>query len=259
MDVQTNTHGFRDFQRAKTEECALRILFLGDSFVFGYGLGIEKRLDTALRTLAKKNKIAVDTINWGVPGWGTRQEALYAANHLTGKKINAVVLLFCNNDPANDRGVGLPTLPDIESPLYPLKTGLRRYSHLYRLLLKLRANSKSARTDGAGDSDNSVYDITMKDWENTKKYIHELGCSIRRVNPEAPLLVLAASPDDNSIRDHLSTIAMKQDGTFYIDLEPFIVDIAVEDRQMPWDGHWSPAVHNGAASAIFHWLRKEVL
>lgn len=253
MTVQTNVAGFRDEEHGCNTKNGMKIVFLGDSFVFGYGLEIQDRLDTQLKKLAEKAGMNLETVNWGVPGWGTSHQSLFAADHLSEEKPDVLVLLFCNNDPENDRGFGLPALPDKESVLYPLKTFLRQYSHVYRWLLEIRAR----KIQGFPlYSEQAEGDITPEDWSRTSEYISQIHKSLVNANPEGKMLVLAAAPEDMDTIGHLQQIADSEAGIFYIDLLPFFSDIEPAERIMPWDGHWSARVHAAAAQAIFTWIRE---
>ncbi len=252
MDVQTNAAGFRDAAQTAPPEDATTVLFLGDSFVFGYGVDVKDRLDTRLRTLAAEAGRAIHTVNWGVPGWGTALQARYVCDHIAQERPDVLVLVFCHNDPANDRGVGLPVLPDTDSALYPLKAFLRRHSHLYRLLLEVR--TKARAQDGAPAEDAAPvangYAISGDDWKRTENGIRTMYSALFEANPDARMLILAATPDRTGVDGHLAAIAGGGRHVHYVDLSPYIAHLPDEARVMPWDGHWSPAVHTAAARAI---------
>ena len=257
MTVQTDAAGFRACNSDSTTDKGMKVLFLGDSFVFGYGLEVHDRLDCFLRRLAEKRNLPVDTVNWGVPGWGTRHQVRYAADHLQEESPDVLVLVFCKNDPANDRGLELPTLPDMESPLYPVKTWLRSYSHSYRWLLEIRA--RSWQRGSQGDAPAQPHMISPEEWDNTGAYILRLAAILESVNPQACLLLMASAPEDKQVRSTLEQLSEKSGHLFYIDLLPYISDIPKRDRVMPWDGHWSAAVHKAAARAVLEWIEEVAL
>jgi hypothetical protein len=253
MDVQTNAAGFRDAEQNAPRDETPAVLFLGDSYVFGYGIYVDDRLDTRLRALA-----GVHTINWGVPGWGTELQARYVRDHIANVRPDVLVLVFCNNDPANDRGVGLPVLPDTTSSLYPIKRWLRGHSHLYRFILEVRARATvaghtPAETNAGGDP----YAISEDDWQRTENGIRMIYGALLTANPEAQMLILAATPDELATREHLAAITEKADRLQYVDLSPYIADLTEAERILPWDGHWSPAVHAAAAQAVWDALPPE--
>ena len=258
MDVQTNAAGFRDATSSAPDEEATTVLFLGDSFVFGYGINVEDRLDTQLQKLAQQDERALRTINWGVPGWGTDLEARYARDHLAEVRPDVLVLVFCDNDPANDRGVGLPTLPGTSSPLYPIKAFLRGHSHLYRLLLEVRAKRHAQQAMPENDKTNptGAYAISEDDWKRTENGIRMIYGTLLQANPNARMFLLAATPDHAPTREHLTAIATKAGRLEYLDLGPYIASLSTSERVLPWDGHWSPAVHAAAAQAVWEAMKK---
>ena len=261
IDVRTNANGFRDDIREVPVSGVTKVLFLGDSYVFGYGLNVDERMDTALRALAAHAEHHIETINWGVPGWGTRHQMLYAVNHLESARPEVLVLVFCNNDPANDRGVGLPALPDKESLFYPLKNALRRWSHLYRLLLEWRASSR-IRSEMGQDAvspddfrpDGTPHAITPEEWEQTSEYMLRIYRHLINVNPDANMLILPANPEDTVVHEQLMSIAENGERLHYLDLKAHIAPLSEEERRMPWDAHWSPEMHHAVARSIYDWI-----
>jgi len=72
VPVKINSHGFRDVEHPIGKlDGSVRILGLGDSFTFGWGVpedkGYLKQLEQGLRHVLNR---PVETINTGVPGWG---------------------------------------------------------------------------------------------------------------------------------------------------------------------------------------------
>jgi len=249
--VQTNAQGFRDpGPEAAGDEGIPRILLLGDSFVFGYGINVEDRFDTHVRRRFEEVGRPVRTINAGVPGWGTENEVRYALDYLDDHAAQVVVLAFCGNDPANDRGADLPALPDVESPLYAPKMFLRLHSHTYRLLLKLRAlrrHDAKLANDMAGGGKalldfQSASIISEGHWQRTLSTIRSFHQELNKANPHVALILLATAPDNQDIRIHLSSLDNARN-LRYLDLSPALAHLSPAQRRTPWDRHWSPALH----------------
>lgn len=75
VPVKINSLGFRDVEHRKDkDDQTIRILGLGDSFTFGWGVPLNttylKRLE---QVLSQATGHKVETINTGVPGWGLNQ------------------------------------------------------------------------------------------------------------------------------------------------------------------------------------------
>ena|ERR1044071_2123220 len=87
--VTNNSQGFRAPEWTSTDKPGL--LFLGDSFVWGYDVNAEERFTEKLQTKHPEWTI----YNFGVSGYGTDQEYLLLNRHFDTYKPRVVFLLFC--------------------------------------------------------------------------------------------------------------------------------------------------------------------
>ena len=94
-----------------------RILALGDSFTFGFGVNVEdsysKVLERLLNVSTEGNGVRqYEVINTGAPGWGTAQELVFW--NVEGHKYNPDIILLClvENDPTDNVNAGLFELRD---------------------------------------------------------------------------------------------------------------------------------------------------
>lgn len=99
VHVSINAHGLRDKEYSPTRtEGKRRILLLGDSFGWGYGVEQEETLDA----LIEGKYDNVEFVNASVPGYGTDQEYLYLKNQNMVWQPDLVILLFHPNDVYNN-------------------------------------------------------------------------------------------------------------------------------------------------------------
>jgi len=72
VDMKVNSQGFRDIEHKWGKEPGtFRIMGVGDSFTFGWGLVPKESFLRRLEAnLEMKTKEQFETINAGVPGWG---------------------------------------------------------------------------------------------------------------------------------------------------------------------------------------------
>lgn len=146
-----NSLGLRDVERAAERRSGVpRILVLGDSFMFGDGVAMEKTMPRRLEALMPGTEV----INAGVRAWDLGQEFLYFRYRGHRFRPDLVLLAFFVNDLAPERGViveldaeGLPVSyrrhPDLarrDRETAPrgvtgaVSTWLRERSMLYTLL-----------------------------------------------------------------------------------------------------------------------------
>jgi lysophospholipase L1-like esterase len=99
VEVTTNELGFRERPLRPHATGSARILILGDSVAFGWGVSVE---DAFPRQLERRLQLSwgapIETINSGVPGYNTGQEL--AVLQLYGDRLqpDAVLLLYVDND-----------------------------------------------------------------------------------------------------------------------------------------------------------------
>ncbi|MBA4849550.1 hypothetical protein [Emticicia sp. BO119] len=89
VEYQFNSYGARDDEKKKVSE-RKRIVFLGDSFIEGYGIEKEKRLSNLL-----EKRTTIECLNFGTSGsFGTTQMRLLYETKAKDFSHNAVVLSF---------------------------------------------------------------------------------------------------------------------------------------------------------------------
>ncbi len=265
--VKTNSHGFRDEEWTPSELAdarIIKILLLGDSYVFGSGVNVEDRLDAKLRLTLEKAGLTVRTINTGQIGWGNIQGFTYARDHFCQIRPDIIVLTFCPNDPSDDEIYEVTGRGYAEGRLWiPGKTWLREHSHLYKLLfrklnlvvttLNFRWRALFSNTTSAAEA--AVMNIGGHDsiseevWRVTLDRIRAFHRDFLAFNPSGLLLVQTTHPDREDVRQHLKTLA---NGTslIYVDLFDDVKELKPGQRSTPHDGHWSPLMYSISAKRV---------
>jgi lysophospholipase L1-like esterase len=97
---EINDWGFRDDAPLPPEltQGKHRVMFLGDSFVEGYGIDVFDRATNMIKNL----DTTVVVYNFGVVGYSTDQELLVLKSFGPRIKPDVVVLFFCMNDLLNN-------------------------------------------------------------------------------------------------------------------------------------------------------------
>lgn len=98
INISINNYSLRG-QNFDFEKRNKRILFLGDSFTFGFGVEAEESFPFLLKEMLNKKGLNYEVINAGVMGYGNDQEAKYL--ELNGLKFFPDVLVlgfFADND-----------------------------------------------------------------------------------------------------------------------------------------------------------------
>ena len=268
MTVRTNSLGLRDQEYDLTDDTATRILLLGDSFTFGFGLDTERIFGTLLETLLNQGPGRFFVINAGVSNWGTLQEFLYARDHFELFRPDVVVLTFCGNDKRDIDWFLLHSKRGFKGDFsFPGKAILGRHSHLYRYLREARGHVTSAwrelgslaKDDDIGEGPAPFVDaqtlstFTEKDWQETLEIIKDFHLDFIRFRPNGLRLLQATAPWDETIRDRLRSIANGKD-LLYVDLYEETRHLPETERRLPYDPHWSARMHELAARALYEVL-----
>ena len=260
MTVRINALGLRDreFSAAELADTTqLRILLLGDSFTFGHGLNVEEIFAHKIDQILSVNGIDALVFNAGVSGWGLRQSLQHARDRLDLFRPDVIILTFCGNDPADDRDYQR-FLREGDGMMLFLKQSIYKYSHLYRLVTfrlhllfhRRRLEAAMKKTGGAQRLDEQSASIISDDgWRQTAAQISNFLGEYQQRFPHGSLYVQATAPWEADIRDHLLAIADTTEIT-YIDLLPAAELLSPAERSLPYDGHWSVAMHDIAAQAI---------
>jgi len=99
--IRHNRRGFRDVEHIKDGRPG--ILFLGDSFVWGYGVGQEERFTDRLRLKLPDAAI----YNLGVSGYGTDQEYLLLQQNFDYYQPRIVFLEFTTDNDEDDNSTDM--------------------------------------------------------------------------------------------------------------------------------------------------------
>jgi lysophospholipase L1-like esterase len=92
--VRINENGLRDRDHSYERENDIeRILVLGDSFAWGYGVEESERFSQLL-----EESLGVEVINAGVSGYSTDQELLWYENEGIKYETDLVILVLAGND-----------------------------------------------------------------------------------------------------------------------------------------------------------------
>ncbi len=143
--VAHDADGWRIPDPTPPPDPARRILVLGDSFTWGFGVGQGERFTDHLQRALPDSAV----VNRGINGYGTGQEFLVLQQELAAQRYDLVVLMFFFNDVADNQdpyGGRRPlfTLADgrlvaPQAPVRPLPAALgtwrlKDYSFAYRLI-----------------------------------------------------------------------------------------------------------------------------
>jgi len=183
VNVDINSHGHRSRETSieKPSEVT-RIMMLGDSLTFGWGVPSEDTVSTQLELLLndKKNKPPYEVINTGIGNTNTEMQIASFLDRGILFSPDIVVLNYFIND--------------AEPIPRPTKNVLMKYSAAY-VFFSLRLSSLSRKFFGGKqwyEYYNDLYDEKSKSWQRTKSSISRLSeyCRLNGIN-----LIIVSYPE----------------------------------------------------------------
>jgi lysophospholipase L1-like esterase len=268
--VRINEKGLRDRSHSyKRQNGTERILVLGDSFAWGYGVEESERFSQQL-----EKSLNVEVINAGVSGYSTDQELLWYKNEGIKYETDLIILELAGNDVGdNDRQLvstiyykpkfvlenGQPILTGYPIPktspqgrfIYSISQRsalafflVQRYFDLQSLLAKSKGSSDHANSTASGIS------AEKEDFKLTIALLDE----IRNIaeSRKAKFMIVATgrwweSTSGGTYKDFINTL---QDNGFLVLEVESMPGFDPEEMLIPNDGHWNQAGHKFVAEKI---------
>jgi lysophospholipase L1-like esterase len=274
--IEHDTEGWRRPKPPRPAVPASRILALGDSFTWGWGVS-QGQVFTDLLQSALPESIAV--YNRGVPGFGTAQEYLVLQRELATRVYDKVMLMFYLNDLSDNISSKQGRRPYFElvngglrprnRPALPLSNPVRQFvaehSRAFAFVqfelewLKRRfsgeANDKPEyRTSpGIDFHDLPGYAVTARLLGEMHRLARQHGARffIIYIPQRSEFELEAAFPYVHSIHAMVDDIA-RTEGIPLVDLSPSFRQHARAGERLIYaiDAHWTPTGHRVAAAAL---------
>jgi lysophospholipase L1-like esterase len=268
--VRINENGLRDRRHSYERQNDIeRILVLGDSFAWGYGVEESERFSQLL-----EKSLDVEVINAGVSGYSTDQELLWYKNEGIKYDPDLVILEFAGNDIGDNDQQLVSTIyykPKFvleEGQLVPTgypvpKTGPRgrliyslsqhsalayflvqRYFELLSIYSRLKVNSAHVNSPVSGiNAESEPFGLTMA-------LIDEMRTIAEASN--AKFMIVATDrwwnqPAGETYQDFITTV--QSEGFLVLDVES-MPGFDPEEMLIPDDGHWNQSGHEFVAQKI---------
>jgi hypothetical protein len=277
--LRINQKGLRDREYSYERENGTgRILVLGDSFAWGYGVEESERFSELLET-----SLGVEVINAGVSGYSTDQELLWFRDEGVKYDADLVILVFTGNDIGDNYRELVNTI--YYKPRFALEEGqlilkgypvpransqakliyfLSQRSALAYFLVQRYFDLLSVYRNFKVDADKVDISISNTDsarepFELTIAQLDEMR-SIAK-SKEAEFMIVATdgwwnSPSGETYTDFIDTL---EAGEFLVlDVES-MAGFDPEAMHIPNDGHWSRAGHEFVAKEIENLIEKNQL
>jgi lysophospholipase L1-like esterase len=274
--VEHDAEGWRQPKPARPALPSSRVLVLGDSFTWGWGVS-QGQVFTDLLQAALPDTVAV--YNRGVPGFGTAQEYLVLRRELAARVYDAVVVMFYMNDLSDNISSKQGTRPYFElvngalrprnqpalRVMNPVRQFLRDNSRVYAFV-QFQLERLKRRFTGEENDHPEYRNAPAVDFHDvpgypvTARLLREMQGLARQHGARFFLVYIPQRsefeldtpfPYVRSIHAMVEDIAHSE-GIPLLDLSVPFHQHARSGEQLIYaiDAHWNPAGHRVAASAL---------
>jgi len=257
VDVAISSQGLRDEVYPYERTDKHRMLVLGDSFAWGFGV----QHDECFSEILEREHVDWEVIDAGVSGYGTDQELLYFRDQGVRFQPDVVLLLFHENDlygntiaeaywyskPYFVLDDGTLELRNTPVPKTTIKQRCNRlfYGRTYLLSRLWATLGQLTRELRRPFWSKSWTPESGSAWQLTGALIASLNESCTDAGAR---LVIASVPTEESPRDSLARVC-EREKIAYLPLDDAFA-AAGGGLTFAHDGHWTPKGHRAAAAAI---------
>ncbi len=254
-----NSKGLRDTEHPYAKpEGVRRILVLGDSFAWGYGVADDEIFTSVLeRLLAEREGTRWEVINTGVSGWSTDQQYLFLREEGLKYSPDLVLLAFCA---ANDiKGSRTARLYGLSKPLLrkgPVDAYVRNQPLEFVNIPPPKPGTTKNHMEYNGPT-REIMEPLLRGIRDLAEQHHArfMVASFGRFLDPANATVKEWSQEAASIVSSLK-------GTLYLDVDFEFWDRGLAlndlvDENIEHDGHWDAKGHRLVAEILLEFLEKE--
>jgi lysophospholipase L1-like esterase len=250
-DVRINALGFRGPDMQATPSGTRRLVLLGDSIVFGFGVEEDEVLGAQLAAALAGRGARVDVINLGVPGYNLAQEVGVWRRHGANLAPDLVVVVLGRNDadPTIVRD-GLRDRRSLGALAYSARRWLRSHSRLIGLLDHAqwtRRMRKAANKSGPVGRPESVPALDDDIRSAFAGSFQQLAADLDRAG--LPWVVAWYDPP-GALQAEVAQLSSAA-GVPYIDLGTGALD---PGWRLAWDPHPGPSAHATMGERLAGWL-----
>ncbi|MBI5363569.1 MAG: SGNH/GDSL hydrolase family protein [Planctomycetes bacterium] len=246
VEIAINSDGFRgpEWPPEKSGKRGKRVLVLGDSYAFGWGVRFEDTFAARLQSAHPEWEV----LDAAVSGYATDQELLLLRRMRARVDPDVVVCVFCANDLAeasSDVVYGKSKPRFVESGVELELVGapvpnpwLEQTSALWRAWKKSRwERAENARPRDLEGEWRLVLALFAK---FTDELAGSATTDVRRAN--VPLVIVSSE-------DRLARFAKGSPGVRHLDLRP-VLGAGAGSASVPLDGHWKARGHELVVRAL---------
>ncbi len=244
-EISVNSYGMRDTEPLEGDDVR-RIIALGDSFTFGFGVAGEETYPNVLESLLNQSEVMgphrYDVLNMGVSGYSTKEEALVLKHRGMQWEPDLVIIGYFLNDPE------LTPVQLLQAYYHDVHWW--QHSHLLRLAARGIEGWKILRM-GDGDYFRYLHAEGSEKWESVVKAFADIRDMTQKKNSKVLLVLFPFIPWEKWEAEypyediHKKVADTARNKGFYVldlldayrDYEPFMLRVSRSDHHINALGH----------------------
>lgn len=258
IKININSRGFRDDELSSSDNSEVKkILVLGDSFGWGFGVNAEDSFSEIIESELE----SVITINSSVAGYSTDQQLIYYLNEGYKYKADFVLLLFCENDflgntsdniywynkPVYNLQMDSLILSNIPVPESTIYQKFRRFISGKSYFLSYILSRLSIVNVNSWSEDDIEISFSEK---ITSRLLNKLNEAVLKNNSKLLVVTIQINEKQRLFFEQLSA----DKGFYYFDLS--LLFKYEKNYLIPDDGHWNEKGHRIAGEAVAGWIKQ---
>ncbi|HTY45923.1 MAG TPA: SGNH/GDSL hydrolase family protein [Patescibacteria group bacterium] len=258
-----NADGFRGRNIVHTRAKNKRILFLGDSYTFGWSVNDDQAYPHQLENLLLQNNYDAEIVNLGVPAYNTVQEYQLLCQKLDVYNPDVVILAYVMND-AEPQNI-VPLAPEIKYQCASSWLFEDFKLLLYKVHFPFRKTFLRSNTYCIGRNYLEGFEPGSPKWKLSKNALKDIVSFCRKKNITFFVAILPDVTQDfvgcyrwRPIHQVVSKWC-EEFGVGYIDLLPYFAGIDHKDFWVAGEGHPNPHAHMRFAQILFDCIRRNAL
>lgn len=248
--LSINSKGLRDREYPHQKPAGTkRILVLGDSYTWGYGVGNTEIYTEVLERMLANESSPYEVINAGVSGWGTDQQYLFLVREGLKYSPDLVIVSHFIND-----------LDEIlHTKMYGLQKPIFTLQGNQLILSNVPVPKPSLQNQGIVQTTNPLM-ITKRLFETMRDECNKQDCQLLIMQFGA--FVFPEQEETIRLRSLITTVFPKIKDVFYLDLDGeferanLLAPELIGDNR---DNHWDAHGHRKTAEILYRFLQENQL
>lgn len=246
-----NSRGMREEEYELPKPLGMiRVVILGDSFVFGWGVAAEERMGAHLEQVLRERgagSVALEVVHLGVISWSLASECAYVLRQLETLAPDLVVQITLTNDLDDPQGIrGFGGLGNFSTQGRGPGDSLVYVNHC-RDLLDVAAQNYLSRGWG--------FDSLTR-FEEARSWLAALRQGMAKLPGHPRHLLLVHWHHYNPVFHARLGRSLEPESLFYLPVRFWNRE---EYHNSPEDLHWSPAGHRAVARILYTLIRERGL